>query len=386
MLYHRQPAWSFDFEPFRGLVLRRVVLRPVGVRIVVFFLVEAVRLEGAEHCPRDKLGFLASYEWHVSLFSGPLISRDVRKCVDVQNASNSFFLLLERLVMIGRRSCIATVAAVLVVFSGWARAEQSEWAPEFYGFCMETHDSEKRSVPQQAKMLASLGFDGVGYPLWLNDDLQKNLQTLDDANLKIYQMYMRVNLAADSGKVDPKVGDAMRQLKGRPVTISVLLSGLPPADPKGMTRAVEVLRELGDLAAKNGLKISIYHHTNDWTESLLFSLDVVKKVDHPQVGVNFNLCHWLKIDGDKSYERVLRANADKVFAVTINGAQCDSDTWTDGLIQPLDAGDFDNRALLTTLRKVGYRGPIGLMCYGIQGDAKVHLGRSMKVWKEVTGQ
>ena len=32
------------------------------------------------------------------------------------------------------------------------------------------------------------------------------------------------------------------------------------------------------------------------------------------------------------------------------------------------------------LREIGYRGPIGLMCYGIQGDAREHLERSLKVW------
>jgi len=108
---------------------------------------------------------------------------------------------------------------------------------------------------------------------------------------------------------------------------------------------------------------------------------VVKRVNHPHVGVNFNLCHWLKVDGQKDYRPVLRQNAAKIFAVTINGAQLGSQTWTNGLIQPLDRGDFDNRQLLGTLRQIGYRGPIGLMCYGIPGDPRDYLQRSMRVWK-----
>ena len=55
--------------------------------------------------------------------------------------------------------------------------------------------------------------------------------------------------------------------------------------------------------------------------------------------------------------------------------------WPGGMIQPLDRGDFDNRALLTTLDAAGYRGPVGLMCFGVGGDPREHLGRSMKVWK-----
>ena len=261
------------------------------------------------------------------------------------------------------------------------RAAQPAWAPKFYGLCVETHDAKHRSIPEQAQMLRELGFDGVGYPLWLDDSLDKNLRILDKEELKPYLLYTSVSVNPAEKPYDPRVPAAIAKLKGRPATICVLLRGFPPGDPRGEEPAVKILRELGDLAAQNGLRISIYHHAGDWTASLLFALRVVKKTDHPQVGVDFNLCHWLMVDGDKDYRPVLRENAAKIFVVTINGAQIGSKTWTNGLIQPLDRGDFDNRQLLATLREIGYRGPIGLMCYGIPGDAREHLQRSMKVWK-----
>jgi sugar phosphate isomerase/epimerase len=134
------------------------------------------------------------------------------------------------------------------------------------------------------------------------------------------------------------------------------------------------------MAADSGLQLSIYHHVGDWTESLLFALKVAQKVDHPRVGVNFNLCHWLKVDGDKDYRPVLRRHADRLFAVTINGAQRDASTWKNGLIQPLDRGNFDNQELLALLRKIGYDGPVGLQCYGIPDDTREHLRRSIRTW------
>jgi len=266
------------------------------------------------------------------------------------------------------------------------RAAQPAWAPKFYGLCVETHDAKHRSIPEQAQMLRELGFDGVGYPLWLDDSLDKNLRILDKEELKPYLLYTSVSVNPAEKPYDPRVPAAIAKLKGRPATICVLLRGFPPGDPRGEEPAVKILRELGDLAAQNGLRISIYHHAGDWTASLLFALRVVKKTDHPQVGVDFNLCHWLMVDGDKDYRPVLRENAAKIFVVTINGAQIGSKTWTNGLIQPLDRGDFDNRQLLATLREIGYRGPIGLMCYGIPGDAREHLERSMKVWKTLNAK
>jgi len=239
----------------------------------------------------------------------------------------------------------------------------------------------RRTVAEQAKMLRDLGFDGAGYPLWLGEELDKNLAALDAAGIETFMLYTSINLVPGKPPYDPRVTDAIRKLKGRPVTICVLLRGFPPGDARGMEPAVAALRKLGDVAAEAGLRISIYHHVGDWTESLPFALEVVEKVDHPQVGVNFNLCHWLKVEGEKDYRPVLREHAARILVVTINGAQLGATAWTDGLIQPLDRGDFDNRALLSTLRDAGYRGPIGLMCYGIPGDPREHLQRSMKVWK-----
>jgi sugar phosphate isomerase/epimerase len=281
---------------------------------------------------------------------------------------------------------VATIMISLAALAagGLTRAEEpaaAAWSPKLYGFCVEVPSEKPRPLGEQAQMLRELGFDGGGYSLWLGDDLEQNLKVLDDAGLPVYLLYATVNVNPEAKPFDPRLPDAIGRLKGRPVTVSVLLQGLPPGDPRGQEPAQKALRELGDAAAKAGVRISIYHHTGDWTQSLLQALDVVKKLDHPQVGVNFNLCHWLMIDGDKDYRPVVRENAARIFAVTINGAKLGTKTWTNGLIQPLDQGDFDNRELLATLRDAGYRGPVGLMCYGIPGDARDHLRRSIEVWK-----
>lgn len=284
------------------------------------------------------------------------------------------------------RTTLPAMLAMIVVLGAAqhaavsAQQTKAAWAPKFYGFCVGLPKTKDPSVPEQAKMLKGLGFDGVGYPLWLDENLEKNLQALDDAGLDIYLLYASISLKPDAPPYDPRLPDAIRKLKGRPVTVCVLIRGFPPGDPLGEASAIKVLRELGDVAAESGVRISIYHHTRDWTESLLYALEIVKKANHSQVGVNFNLCHWLNVDGDKQYAPVLRQNADKLFAVTINGAQLGSKVWVNGLIQPLDRGDFDNQELLAVLREIGYTGPIGLMCYGIPDDSREHLKRSMEVW------
>ena len=239
-------------------------------------------------------------------------------------------------------------------------------------------------------MLHELGFDGAGYLLWLDnpdvpvrklgEDLEANLRTLDEVGLPVLDLGASINVNPNARPYDPRLVEAIRQPKGRPLTISVMLTGLPPGDERGMKPAVKILRQLGDLAADSDLRISIYHHKGNWTESFVQALRVVEKVDHPCVGANFNLCHWLAVEGDKDYRPLLRDGVEKVFLVTICGANVGGKTIAE-LIQPLDRGDFDNRELLATLREIGYRGPIGLQCFMIPGDAREHLQRSMNVWK-----
>jgi len=39
--------------------------------------------------------------------------------------------------------------------------------------------------------------------------------------------------------------------------------------------------------------------------------------------------------------------------------------------------------LLRTLQDLGYQGPIGLQCYGLPGDARDHLARSIAAWQKL---
>jgi sugar phosphate isomerase/epimerase len=261
--------------------------------------------------------------------------------------------------------------------------------PQVYAYCVEmgVRGLKPRSVDEQARLLREIGFDGGGYAILTGPRLEETLRAADENGLKVYLLQTAVNLAPQAAvRYDPQVPVALRKLKGRPVTVVVTFGGLKPGDPAGMEPAVRTLRELGAVAAEVGVRISAYNHVNCWNESVPLNVELVRRVNHAHVGYNFNVCHWLKVEGNKDYRPLLRANADKLFCVTICGAQIGAATWTNGLIQPLGQGDFDNRALLATLREIGYQGPIGIMCYGIPGDAREYLRQSMNTWKAWTMQ
>ena len=262
-----------------------------------------------------------------------------------------------------------------------AAAAQPQAQNPFFALCMDTHDSAKRTLPQQAALLAELGYDGAGH-LWL-DDLDQRLATLDAVGLDLFQVYLRVDLRPGKTSYDGRLGDVLPRLKDRGVMLTLLVSGLPPSDPSGDDRAVEIVREIADLAAPFGVRVALYPHSGDWLERTDDGLRVIRKADRPNVGVMFNLCHWLKAGKEDDPNALLARAIPHLMAVTLNGADSAAEIRAGAgqWIQPLGNGSFDLAALLKRLRSLGYTGPVGLQCYGITGDARKHLTQSIAAWR-----
>jgi sugar phosphate isomerase/epimerase len=255
----------------------------------------------------------------------------------------------------------------------------------FFAFCIDTHDAKKRNLEQQAALLKELGYDGVGH-LWL-DNIPERLKTLDAAGLKLFQITMSVDITPGKQAYDPRFKEVMPVLKGRGVQFVLLMNGLKPSDPAGDARAVEIVREMADLARDSGAQVLLYPHSYDWLERIEDAVRVADKVDRPNVGVMFNLCHWLRVSKSRDYKALLAQAMPRLWAVSINGADefDDKPGWA-RYIQPLGRGSFDMLALLKTLRQLGYTGPIGLQCYGIPGDARDTLAESMKAWRNYSAK
>jgi len=262
-----------------------------------------------------------------------------------------------------------------------SRAAEPNRTP-FFPFCIDWHDAKKRSYQDQAPMLKELGYDGVGH-IWL-DGVAERLKTLDEAGLKLYQITMVVDLSPGKQPYDVHFKDVLGLIKGRGVQFDLLMNGLKPSDASADPHAVEVLREMSDLAKDSGAQLLLYPHVDSWVERIEDATRVAKKVDRPNVGVMFNLCHWLRVDKQRDYKPLLEQAMPWLRAVSINGAdeRDDKPGW-EHYIQPLDKGSFDVGAFLKTLKQLGFHGPIGLQCYGIGGDAKEHLARSMAAWRKL---
>ncbi len=278
------------------------------------------------------------------------------------------------------------LVSLLLAGSQAAPAEQAraEGLPNPFFVLSNCVQCEKYASPEaQAKVLKELGYAGIG-PSGV-DGIPQMLDALDKQGLKMYALYVGAHLDPDKPKYDPKLPEVIKLLKGREtyIWLYVLSSKHRPSSSEGDPRAVQIINELADLCEQAGLRIALYPHAGFYVQRVEDAVRVAEKVDRGNVGVTFNLCHWLKMDKPESMKRLMELARPHLFLVTINGADRDGENW-DRLIQPLDRGSFDVGQFLKTLRELGYAGPIGLQCYGVPGDKHENLKRSMQAWKKLS--
>ena len=274
---------------------------------------------------------------------------------------------------------------VVVLIAPVVCARQVPATNPFYAFVNCFNGPRYASPEVRAQILKELGYDGISYTG--TKGAPEMLKALDAAGLKFFNTYVGLNLDAEQ-KYAAELIETIGLLKGRDAMLWLFVTGRKHnrGSQEGDRIAVEAIRELADLAHESGVKIALYPHTGFYAESLDDALRIAEKVNRRNVGVTFNLCHWLKVDGDKDPSKTLQRAMPYLFQVSVNGADS-GDTKTmswNRLIQPLGSGTYDVGGVLKTLKELGYAGPIGLQGYGVKGDSKENLKRSIQAWRKLT--
>jgi sugar phosphate isomerase/epimerase len=247
-----------------------------------------------------------------------------------------------------------------------------------------TQDETHKTPAEQVALVKEIGFAGVG-PIFHNAaELQQWLVALDQNRLKMFALYLPLRLDDVPASL-ASVKEAAAALRGRDTLLWLYVTDNrgTPLDTNDDAVAVQALREISDYAKDAGLRVALYPHTGFFVQRVEDAVRLAEKVNRKNLGVTFNLCHWLMVDG-KDLAASLKAAQPYLFCVTINGADAGGTSWKE-LIQPLDRGTYDVSQVLRLLRGMNYTGPIGLQHYGIGGDVRENLEHSMVGWKRLSG-
>ena len=246
-----------------------------------------------------------------------------------------------------------------------------------------------RNAPQtpreKAKLLRTIGYDGLegfGYK-----DFFELKSALEEKGLIMPVNYVGLNFEA-GGKPENNSAEEIREMikasaKGSVIYFHLQSNRYKDDKAAGNQVVVGLLREFSDFSAPFGIKLCVYPHVATYCETVAHSVELAKMVNRENYGAAMNLCHLLKVEGPEGIDAKIKEIVPFLFAVNICGAD-NGDTkkfgW-DKLIQPLGQGSFDTYHFVKSLRDNGYRGPFGLQCYNLKGDAAEILIQSLDTWK-----
>ncbi len=235
----------------------------------------------------------------------------------------------------------------------------------------------------QAVLLKELGYDGLaGYS---EDDYFEFRKALDEVDLYMPEIYVPVTIDSGVPVYNPLLLKAIRDSKDRKLLVTLHLHSNKYMNDKELGDSVFVsyLSELADSAALYNVKMAVYPHINFYCETIDHALKLAEMINRPNMGVVFNLCHFLKMEGAENIKEKLVESIPHLFMVSICGADS-GDTknmnW-DQLIQPLGEGSFDTYSIVKILKDNSYSNLFGLQCYNIKQDCKTALTTSINTWK-----
>lgn len=260
-----------------------------------------------------------------------------------------------------------------LVLSAMPVAGDESFAPALYPF---QNGVDSMPAGEAARMVKELGYPGIGsvYP----QRLAEFKAACDAAGLRIFSIYVGVRVGADGFRHGPEVAEAIALLKGTGALVELNLQrGRDPTD----AMAVALVNEVADMAKDAGLNVVLYPHADFHVERVDHALEIATATGRDNVGVAFNLCHFLKVQPGDDLAALLAAAKPLLWSVSLCGADADGKDWRT-LIRPLDEGSFDQAGLLRMLRGIGYDGAAGLQCYAIKTAPGEHLARSMAAWRE----
>jgi sugar phosphate isomerase/epimerase len=267
------------------------------------------------------------------------------------------------------------IRTLLLLFSLMTSSfvQAGEFAPALYPF---QNGMRFTNAEEGVRLIKELGYQGIGS---INpEDLAKVKAACEKDGLNIFSIYTGGKVNADGFDYAKNVSEAIAMLKGTNALVELNVQrGTNPND----TQAIAFVKEIAEQAKAAGLKVVLYPHDKFHIERIDHALRIAKATGCDNVGVAFNLCHFLKCQPGDDPEATLTAAKPLLWSVSICGADADGKDWNT-LIRPLDEGTFDQANLLRHLNKLSYKGPIGLQCFNIKVDPKQNLTRSWEAWKK----
>jgi sugar phosphate isomerase/epimerase len=234
----------------------------------------------------------------------------------------------------------------------------------------------------RCEMLRDLGYDATyltlfGDATW--DDFSRLHEVAARNGLAVAGVWAGLDLAKDNRRLL----ESTARFAGIPILELAVSDSARPERRCAATDDDDARALVEELANRvpGGVEICLYPHVDAWLERFEDTVELADRIDHDHVGVCFPSYHWYAMREERAEELLAKAGS-RLRSVNICGARRPA---VGGVptIEPLDEGELDNFALLGLLRRLSYRGMIGVQGYSIGGDTYAKLQRSLAAYRDM---
>jgi sugar phosphate isomerase/epimerase len=249
-------------------------------------------------------------------------------------------------------------------------------------------DSVYKTFDQQVALIKGMCYDGV--EINQLESFAGMKAALDQHQFKGSYLYFKIDV--DQPQLDEQLEDIVAQLKGSGTILAPFMVSdskkFKPSSHEADTHLTALLQQLGKWAKKSKVQVALYPHYGFYVETIDHARSLAKAADMKNVGLSFNLCHWLAttpLSERDDWKNDLKTLQPYLKMVTISGAnQVDSKAkipWDDYIL-PLGTGTYDTYGLVKYLVKdLRYKGPIGVQCYNIKAEKPDLLRSTIQTWQ-----
>lgn len=229
---------------------------------------------------------------------------------------------------------------------------------------------------EKLEAIAAAGFDGV--EIFENDFLAYD-RSPGDVGRMVADLGLTITLFQPfrdfEGLPEPQRKQAFERAERKfdlmaelGTDLMLICSNVSPLALGGIDRAAEDLRQLGERAARRGLRLGYEalawgRHVSDHRDAW----EIVRRADHPSVGVILDSFHTLSRGIDPDTIRAIPG--DKIFIVQLADApRLDMDLlyWSRHFRNMPGEGDLPVTDFMRAVAATGYRGPISLEIFNDQ--------------------
>ena len=249
-------------------------------------------------------------------------------------------------------------------------------------------DSIYNTYDKQVLLIKSTGYDGI--EINQVESFEGMKEALDKHGFNASYFYVRIIL--DSPYIDKRVEEYIRQLKGSKTIIAPFItstSSFTPGDGKADSLVARIIKQLAAWAKLSALQVAIYPHLGFYVQRTDHALRLVKSINRKNVGLSFNLCHWLATTTLQERNQLkphLKKLQPYLKMITVCGANDviskNSNVWDDYIL-PLGEGTFNTYGLLKyCIKDMKLKVPVGVQCYNIKTDKYQLVKNTMNTWKQ----